>query len=935
MELKFAFTALLALFLISSLHAATLGAQGSRDIMVKWRTLPPSLDACELLPSFADQIACIRPALPTSAREQTGLERIHIIALSTVENRDDLLSELRGDPRVEYAEPRPIRYTDGFSRATHEFRNPLDGVPNDPFYNAQWALDRIDMPSAWDITRGDSNVVIAVVDVGTWFDHPELSGQRWRNMSELNGTIGIDDDGNGYTDDFYGYDFVDENGDPTPFPLDSSQSHGTHVAGIAAAIRNNGQGIAGVAPGCRIMAVRVGSGGSIPYGYEGIYYACRAGAKVINCSWGGEGESAYEHDIISYAISQGCIVVASAGNEGTSTPHFPAGIEGAVSVAATGITDNAAYFTKYGPWVKVSAPGVEIISTVIAGFGVPAYDVWQGTSMSAPYVAGVLALVASRYPQMSGAAVAQRVISSCDPIDAANPNLAGQLGAGRINAWRALADSVSGVRLAAITYEETSGNGDGRIREGESAEIRVAVMNDLAPIENVYGQISTPDDSVSITSTLSLYGDVPSGGPFWNSQPAFRIELPIGSPRARILPLVVDWFDAQDHLLGRASLHVELDSTYVEVNNGRMTLGFAENGCLGYADYEHGIYLGPGLRVEGRPSNALYHGSFLVAADGLVSDNSYGNAELNRFDWLATPDSVAHVVPASRSDAEFHASFEDRQAEQMLFARVNAAALAWYGDAEDGFLVLEYNVTNRSINPWNETYAGFFFDWDLGASSRNLSHFDTLSQLAYVSQAAPGHPLVGVVPLNDSWQTYYVVNNRSEIDPPSDWSDARKWQLLTGGIAESPEIVMDLSHLVAVGPFTVPAHDSLLVSFAIVVGNDLSELRANAAAAGAHYSGLRQKPSPPHVSNWKRVPGLYPNPLPPESDLQLVLPESEAATVRFYNILGQQIADLHLAQASDVPLTVDRTLLRGASGLLFYHVSTGSREFSGKLLLLK
>ena len=200
----------------------------------------------------------------------------------------------------------------------------------------QWGLHAIEAEAAWNITRGDPSVVIAVVDMGSGF---RASGIDARPMAErtrkLSGVAGVDDDGNGFVDDSYGYDFMDLDGDPAPFPLERAQSHGTHVAGIAAAARNNGQGIAGIAPDCRIMGVRAGQSGNIAYAFEGVYYASRSGARVINCSWGGDASPLTSGTSFAMRSTTGrwwshppATIIAAA-------PHYPAGIEGVLSVAAT------------------------------------------------------------------------------------------------------------------------------------------------------------------------------------------------------------------------------------------------------------------------------------------------------------------------------------------------------------------------------------------------------------------------------------------------------------------------------------------------------------------------------------------------------------------------------------------------------------------------
>ncbi|RPH92279.1 hypothetical protein EHM69_13040, partial [candidate division KSB1 bacterium] len=672
------------LLMTACIGAETLAAgQPNREVIVKWRTQPSRLDAAELLPDYANRIEAMQEALPVISRTEIGLERITVVTAASTDAAAELAENLRHDSRVEYAELRAVRYLDGNSSGFHEAGGTLDGVPNDPFYSRQWWLPAIEAEAAWNITRGDPSVAIAVVDLGVDFTHPELAAARWQNEAELHGLGGVDDDGNGYIDDFYGWDFMDGDGDPTPSPYEPLQSHGTHVAGIAAAARNNGQGIAGLAPDCKIMAVRAGQFPEVYYGYEAIYYACRAGAKAINCSWGGYTESAYERDIIEYAIDHGSVVVASAGNDNVSSRHYPAGIEGVVSVAATQMTDLAAVFTQYGPWVKIAAPGTYILSTVIGEGGTHDYSSYQGTSMSAPLVAAACAMVTGRFPHMTSRAIAARVVSSADPIDLRNPTHVGELGIGRLNVWRALKDTLPGIHLGDIIYTEFSGNGDGRIREGESADLRISIYNELDETDDVIGQISIPSNDAYLQPPTCVYQSVGSGGPFWNATP-LTVSLQTGVPRGFVLPLSIDWIAGNGRVLGRATAQVLLDSTFTVVDNGYMKLGFAENGCLGYRDYIRGIYLGTGWKL-GDHTNALYHGSFLLAADGVVADNVYGDSLAPRFDWLASPDSIAHGVPSTRADVEARASFEDRCCQSMLFARVEAAALAWPQPSENKF----------------------------------------------------------------------------------------------------------------------------------------------------------------------------------------------------------------------------------------------------------
>jgi subtilisin family serine protease len=282
---------------------------------------------------------------------------------------EDVLAKLRGNPLVEYAEPNYI------------IRAVL--MPNDPQFLQLWGLHNtgqtggtpdadIDAPEAWDIHRGSSDVVIAVIDSGVAYHHPDLDdgSERniWTNDAELNGFPGVDDDGNGYVDDFSGWDFVGEDNDPTDYLF-----HGTHVAGTIAAIGNNATGITGVNWLASIMPLRIfgASGfGDTAKAIEAIFYAVRNGASVINASWGGDDFSQVLYDAISYANETGCLFVAAAGNssaDNDAIPFYPASYDLAniISVAATDHSDTLAAFSNYGATsVDVGAPGVNILSPI-------------------------------------------------------------------------------------------------------------------------------------------------------------------------------------------------------------------------------------------------------------------------------------------------------------------------------------------------------------------------------------------------------------------------------------------------------------------------------------------------------------------------------------------------------------------------------------------
>lgn len=315
------------------------------------------------------------------------------------------------DPNVEYAEPNYLYYT--------------SMTPNDLSYSQQWAHRKMQSEQAWNIQRGSSNVIIAIVDSGVDWNHPDLAGNIWNNIDEV--VDGIDNDGNGYIDDIRGYDFVETTSNVYPGedgtvrdndPMDFS-GHGTHCAGIAAAVTNNSLGIAGMNWYSKIMPVRAGF-----QNYDGrgllenddcalaIEYAAINNATIISMSWGGGGTSKLIQDAINFAYSKGVVLVAAAGNENTHYRKYPAAYDNVIGVAATDSLDQKAFFSNYGSWIDVAAPGVDIVSTVFDN----AYDSWDGTSMATPYVAGLAALILSRFPNFSNDQVLNILRSTTDPV---------------------------------------------------------------------------------------------------------------------------------------------------------------------------------------------------------------------------------------------------------------------------------------------------------------------------------------------------------------------------------------------------------------------------------------------------------------------------------------------------------------------------------------
>lgn len=272
-------------------------------------------------------------------------------------------------------------------------------LPNDSRYNDLWGMSQIGASQAWDLATGSTEVVVAVIDTGVDYTHPDLAANMWENPDEIPGN-GIDDDGNGFVDDVYGANTLTNSGDPY-----DDNMHGTHVAGTIGAAGNNSAGVVGVNWTVKLMGVKflsASGSGSLLHAIKAIDYAVAEGADVINASWGGRGYSSLLEDAVARAEAAGILFVAAAGNSALNNdtfPHYPSNFDLAnvVSVAATDSRDKLAYFSNYGTSVHIAAPGMSILSTLPGA----RYGNLSGTSMAAPHVAGLAALVKAFHPDYS------------------------------------------------------------------------------------------------------------------------------------------------------------------------------------------------------------------------------------------------------------------------------------------------------------------------------------------------------------------------------------------------------------------------------------------------------------------------------------------------------------------------------------------------------
>ena len=419
--------------------------------------------------------------------EAAGLNRLYVAELDSVSSFTGILRALNQDSRVEYAEPNYI-----VSALLQ---------PNDPYFSQLWGMHNtgqtggtadadIDAPEAWDI-RTHTNLVIGVIDTGIDYTHKDLADNMWLNPGEI-ANNGIDDDGNGFIDDVYGWDFVNNDNDPF-----DDHGHGTHVAGTIGAKGDNGVGVAGVNWTAKVAALKFlssGGSGTTAGAIEAVGYANMMGFKVTNNSWGGGGFSQALYDAISAANAAGNLFVAAAGNSGLDadkSPMYPAAYDlpNIISVAATDHNDLKASFSNYGLIsVDLGAPGVDIYSTVPTGTcslcDPSGYRYLSGTSMATPHVSGVAGLIRAQFPTLTSDGIKSRLLGGVDQI----ASLDGiTVTGGRLNAYNSLEiDNIppsavtnlvaSNPTLNSVTLTWTATGDDGNLGTANSYDVRYSTV---------------------------------------------------------------------------------------------------------------------------------------------------------------------------------------------------------------------------------------------------------------------------------------------------------------------------------------------------------------------------------------------------------------------------------------------------------------------------
>lgn len=596
----------------------------------------------------------------------------------------------------------------------------LLSTPSDPLISNQYYLDNIRAYDAWEITRGDDDITIGIVDTGLDLGHEDITSNLWLNTDDP--VDGVDNDENGYVDDYYGYDFADTDTDPTI----QNGNHGMIVGGIASASTNNGKGIAGVGYNTKVAALKSfrTSNGTSNGLYEAIIYAAENGFEVVNLSWGRMGTPLQsEQDIINYAVlDHDMVVVAAAGNEGGKVTEearfYPASYDNVLSIGGSDADDHKSSGSSFNYSVDLLAPGVSMFSTIKNdGYtnGGP------GTSFAAPQVAAAAALVRDQFPTLTAIQVMERVRATADDIYdiGSNATHEGKLGKGRLNVLRAVSESnVKSLRAENPSLTSRYGNA---VFYGDTVQVSATLTNHLSSINSPLVTISSPNDDFTVSQGSFQPGFMKS---LDTKDISFEVILNEDLAPETQIGIRLDYSAAGYNDF--QYLEVTTSPDYADFGNEKISMTISGDSDLGFNEYEPELE-GSGLQYQ-LDTLMTYAGLMLATNSSNVSDNiisNYTNQSRNQ-DFSVQKNYKLYHHPAA--DYFGYSEFTDLN-RPLIIEQSN---ITW---SDEDFLIVRYRIVNNSAAAINDLSIGLFADWDLGDATQNFAAYDAVDNYIYTRNA--------------------------------------------------------------------------------------------------------------------------------------------------------------------------------------------------------
>jgi len=840
--------------------------------------------------------------------------------------------KLNAHPDIEYAEPVYIsRFCD---------------VPDDPAYDEskQNYLDFISAPQAWDIAHGDTSVVIAIVDSGTEWNHTDLRDNLWTNTGEIPGN-GADDDDNGFVDDVHGWDFYGSvyfgriigDNDPTS----TSEPHGTHVAGIAAAVTNNGIGVASLSYNVKYMPLKAtpDDGEEVVSGFDAVLYAASNGADVINLSWGSQQQSSVGAEIIGFAAEMGAVIVASAGNEGSEKVFYPAAYPEVIAVGSIDLTGEKSAFSNYGPTVDISAPGSIIYSTVFNN----SYGLMSGTSMAAPAVSALAALIKSAHSDWDSDQIRAQIVSTASPITTGD-SYEYLCGGGYINAEKALGESVLHIDVSEYAFSDKNGNNDGLFTRGERIEASFTFKNCGEKTDNVTVSFSSLTGYlIPLKTSFSMAAlDHKEERTFTDFQFTVKEDAPVNS--REIIHLNCE--DTTNGSINFATIDVVVNPSYATFTANKIEISIDDRGHIGYTDFPDNTR-GSGFIVHEDSQDEtdffnvplLFEGGLLIGnSENRISDGTRG-AEygVREEDFVSAEQFIFENAPDDSMQVGTVVFTDEGAGSESYGIKVTLKTTAYKKPEHDQYIIFEYTFENESNKTLSGLRAGLFLDFDIPDSGGNDDYaFYAPEDDILVMSGEPDMQndtfMVGAA-VTDSIYTPWLIDNEGTDDYSfsiyDGFTEEEKWLSLSAGKTEVIEKGPgDVSMVLSPESFDLEPGGEKKVAFILAYGLGYEDLKARIANARTRTN----QDLPAHVENPANIRqqglfsinSIYPNPFNPATTISIGLPVADTIAINVYDILGRHVHTVFHGFKSAGQYDIQFNGKQLSSGIYFVSLETES-----------
>ena len=781
--------------------------------------------------------------------------------------------------------------------------------PSDPRAASQYALSITKAFEAWDIDKGDSTIIIGVTDTGIDFDHEDLRTNIYYNTNDP--IDGVDNDFDGYIDNYMGWDFGSNDNNPqwNESGTSGNQIHGVFTAGLAGARTNNDLGMASIGFSNKILPIKISNDyGGISTGYEAIIYAAEHGCKIINCSWGSTSPHEYGKDVIKYVTENlGVIIVAAAGNDNNEALFYPASYDNVVSVAASNSIDEKWPNSSYNWRVDVSAPGQNVLSTLSNS----TYGTSSGTSFSSPIVASSLALLMSYYPDtMSNKQLIEILKSTSDLIDTVGGNsyYTNKLGKGRINLLKALQGNFG----ASLSFLNFNIEKDGvNAKAGDTAIFTGEIINYLKPIENVSVRIKCNSEYINIIDSTFTISSLDENEEFIVNTANLKLVLAEDIPNHTNLDFIVEYNSTNYTNTETKIITIKLPN--IEVDKNRIHTSIFPNGTIAYNIDRDGF----GFSLDNN-DNILYEMGFI---SGSNSTNASTNIRsYSDFNSITKLDSLSINNIWTAYNTIRNTTFDN--------SNVNVDYMVFNDSIYNNIIFIDYKIINNSDENWSDYYFGIFADWDIYPYNSNYTSIDSNLSLAitesFIDQQKAGIQLL----THSNWNRFAFdnVQNNNNIQSTNGFTREELYLALSTnnhftGIETDGTDVLDL---MSAGPFELEIGDTLELSFAILADTCLENIINSGKLAQQLYDSLNIGELQILEIESRNDFIIYPNP----SSSIIKIDLKDIVNINLYDLKGQI---QHIRYIGRNKKQIDISKLE--AGMYIIKINTKSKSYSRKIIV--